>query len=104
MNSLFGMVPLVVLCGLLYGNYRLVMWAKVKHPDSLTAGLLLCLLSPIGHLYLDNGGKWIVGLGLLAALSKPFLLPSPTLLLRAMKDLQSFCPPLNVPTCRQSSF
>lgn len=73
MNSFLGLVPLIVLCVLVYGNYRLVMWAKVKHPNSLKVGLLLCLLSPMGHLYLDDAGKWMIGLGLLAGFLKPFL-------------------------------
>jgi hypothetical protein len=63
MPTLLQFVPLLIFIGLIFGIYRLIFWLKKKYPSRLWIGLLLCLLTPIGHFYLDKAWSWVIGLG-----------------------------------------
>ena len=62
MNTLLAFVPLIVFIGVIIGIYKLTFWIKKKYPNKLWLGLLLCFLSPFGHLYLDRAWPWLIGL------------------------------------------
>lgn len=63
MLTLIQFIPLLIFISLVYVIYRFIFWLKNKYPNRLWIGLLLCVLTPLGHFYLDKAWGWLIGLG-----------------------------------------
>ena len=52
---------------LIIGFFILPLVMRSYYPEKLWVGLLLCFISPFGHLYLEGGGLYIIGFIVLGA-------------------------------------